>query len=385
MNTTGSGEKQGKISDDCFDRKYPYLLSSMVPVEKSLKEVAEFLGGKLIGDPSEKVSRPAEIRGAKKGSISFLSSPKYERFIEDCEATCLVVEHGFYQRRKKEIDEGKIKVKNFIEVENPLLCMLRFLSLFEYKISFPDGAENLSFIASSAKLGRDVAVFPFCYVGAGAEIGDGSILMPGVFIGDNSKIGKRVLIFPNAVLYPYSEVGDDTVIHAGAVIGADGFGYISFFGEIKKIPQVGVVRIGKNVEIGANSCVDRATLEATEVSDDVKIDNLVQVAHNVKIGRGTRIASLTGIAGSSHVGEFCVFGGQVGVSDHVEVGDFVLAGARTAIISKVESGKVVMGEPAMERPKFLKVHGLYLKLPEIWERIKKLEREIKELKKEKKE
>ena len=351
----------------------------MVFVEKSLKEVAEFLGGKLIGDPSEKVSKPAEIKGAEKGTIAFLSNPKYEKFVEDCEATCLVVEQGYYERKKREIDEGKIKVKNFIEVENPVLSMLRFLSLFEYKVSFPEGAGNLSFISSSAKLGKDVAVFPFCYVGAGVEIGDGSILMPGVFIGDNSKIGKRVIIFPNAVLYPYSEVGDDSVIHAGAVIGSDGFGYISFFGEIKKIPQVGEVKIGKNVEIGANSCVDRATLEATEISDDVKIDNLVQVAHNVKIGRGTRIASLTGIAGSSRVGEFCVFGGQVGVSDHVEVGDFVLAGARTAIISKVDSGKVVMGEPAMERPKFLKVHGLYLKLPEIWERIKKLEREIKEL------
>lgn len=348
-------------------------------LEKSLSEVAEFLGGKLIGNPDEKVSRPAEIQKAVEGTISFVSSPKYERFIYSCNATCLVVEPGFYERKKDEIDSGKIKVRNFIEVENPLLSMLRYLSLFEYEVSFP-GNVGLSYISPSAFIGKNVAVFPFSYIGANVEVGDGSIIMPGVFIGDNSKIGKRVLIFPNAVIYPYSEIGDDSIIHAGTVIGSDGFGYISYFGEIKKIPQVGIVRIGKNVEIGANSCVDRATMDATEIGDDVKIDNLVQIAHNVKIGKGTRIAALTGIAGSSSVGENCIFGGQVGVSDHVEVGDFVLAAARSAIISKIESGKIVMGEPAMERTKFLKVHGLYLKLPEIWERIKKIEKEIESIK-----
>ncbi|MFZ8802814.1 MAG: UDP-3-O-(3-hydroxymyristoyl)glucosamine N-acyltransferase, partial [Candidatus Calescibacterium sp.] len=189
------------------------------------------------------------------------------------------------------------------------------------------------------------------------------------------------VVFPNAVIYPFTEIGDNSIIHAGAVIGADGFGYISYFGDILKIPQVGKVKIGSRVEIGANSCVDRATMGQTEIGDDVKIDNLVQIAHNVKIGKGTRIAALCGVAGSSKIGEYCVFGGQVGVVDHVSVGDFSIVAARAAIISDVEGGKVIMGEPAMDRAKFLKIHALYLKLPEIYEKIKKLESEVEELKK----
>jgi UDP-3-O-[3-hydroxymyristoyl] glucosamine N-acyltransferase len=351
----------------------------------SLKYIADFLSGELIGDPDERVFSPKNIEEAKEGDISFLVNPKYEKFLEKTSATCLVVEKGFFLKKKDKIEAGKIKTKNFIEVENPYISMIKLLSLWEYKSSFPEGAENLSFISKTAKIGRDCLIFPFCYIGDDVEVGENSILFPGVFVGDKSKIGKGVVVFPNAVIYPFTEIGDNSIIHAGAVIGADGFGYISYFGDILKIPQVGKVKIGSRVEIGANSCVDRATMGQTEIGDDVKIDNLVQIAHNVKIGKGTRIAALCGIAGSSKIGEYCVFGGQVGVVDHVNMGDFSIVAARAAIISDVEGGKVIMGEPAMDRAKFLKIHALYLKLPEIYEKIKKLESEIQELKnKEKK-
>ncbi len=340
----------------------------------SLGELASFVDGELIGDRNETVTAPAEISKAQKGNISFLVSQKYRKFLKDCKATCIVVEKGFTETEKERISE--LEVKNFIEVDNPTLAMIKILSLWEYKVRFPDG-HNLSYISPDAKVGEGVVVFPFVYVGSGAEIGNGSILMPGVFIGDGAKIGKGVFLFPNVVVYPYCEIGDNSIIHAGAVIGSDGFGYVSYFGEIVKVPQVGAVKIGRSVEIGANSCVDRATMGYTYIEDDVKVDNLVQIAHNVRIGRGTRIAALSGIAGSSTIGEYCIFGGQVGISDHVNVGDFAMVGARSAIMSDTEGGKVLMGEPAMERTKFLKTHALYLKLPEIYERLKELESKLK--------
>jgi UDP-3-O-[3-hydroxymyristoyl] glucosamine N-acyltransferase len=352
----------------------------MVKFAKTLREISDFVGGKIFGNPDELVFSPQSIEKAKEGEISFLVNPKYEKFIYETCATCLIVGSGFTERKKEEISSGKIKVKNFIEVENPYIAMVKVLSLWEYKSYFPEASHNLSFVSPSAKVGRNTIIFPFCYVGKQVEIGENCVLFPGVFIGDFSKIGDRVVIFPNSVLYPFSEIGDDSIIHAGAVIGADGFGYFSFFGEIIKIPQVGNVKIGKRVELGANTCVDRATMGSTEIGDDVKIDNLVQVAHNVKIGKGTRIAALTGIAGSSEIGEGCIFGGQVGVVDHVKVGDFSVIAARSAIISDIHGGKVIMGEPAMERTKFLKIHSLYLKLPEIFERLKSLEKEFQNLK-----
>ncbi len=350
-------------------------------IEKTLKEIADFVGGEIYGDENEKVFAPSDISKAKKGNISFLISEKYEKYLYESQASCLVTEKGFLNRKKDEVKN--LKIKNFIEVENPSLAMIRILSLWEYKIHFPKEAKSLSYISPTAKIGKDVLVFPFCYIGKDVDIGEFSIIMPGTFVGDGSKIGRRVTIFPNVSIYPFCEIGDNSIIHSGAVIGSDGFGYISHFGEIIKIPQVGTVKIGKAVEIGANTCIDRATMTETIVEDDVKIDNLVQVAHNVKIGKGTRIASLTGIAGSSEIGEYCIFGGQVGVVDHVKIGDFAIIAARSAIISDTEGGKILMGEPAMERGKFLRIHSLYLKLPDLYERIKKLEKEVQELKAQK--
>lgn len=350
----------------------------MLSISKTIQEIADFVYGKVVGDLEEIIVRPSEIRKAKKGEISFLVSPKYEKYIPECEASCLVVSSDFFQK----VDRHKIKVKNFIEVENPLLAMLKILSLWEYNVSFPTDGRKFAYISPSAKVDPSALVFPFCYIGPNSEVGEKSVLMPGVFVGDGAKIGKGVFMFPNSVVYPLCEIGDNSILHAGVVIGADGFGYVSYFGDILKIPQVGNVNIGKNVEIGANTCVDRATMNSTEIGDHVKIDNLVQIAHNVSVGRGTRIAALTGIAGSSKIGEFCILGGQVGVSDHVEVGDYTMAGARTVIISKIEGGKVIMGEPAMERTKFLKVHTIYTKLPEIYERLRRLEKEFEDLKKQ---
>lgn len=346
----------------------------MREISKTIQQIADFVFGEVIGDPNEVITRPSEIRKARKGNISFLVYERYEKHLPECEATCLVVPKGFCEKKRDLLPT--LKVKNFIECENPLLSMIKILSLWEYSVSFPEGGTRLAYISPTAKVHSGALIFPFAYIGAEAEVGENSIIMPGAFVGDGAKIGKGVLMFPSSVVYPFCEIGDNSIVHAGAVIGADGFGFISHFGEIIKIPQVGNVRIGRNVEIGANSCIDRATMNSTEIDDDVKIDNLVQIAHNVTIGRGTRIAALTGIAGSSKVGEYCVFGGQVGVSDHVEVGDFTIAGGRTAIMSSVEGGKVIMGEPAMERARFLKVHTLYTKLPELYERIKKLEEAI---------
>ncbi|MCS7214157.1 MAG: UDP-3-O-(3-hydroxymyristoyl)glucosamine N-acyltransferase [Candidatus Calescibacterium sp.] len=343
-------------------------------ISKTIGQIADFVSGSVKGNPDELIFRPSEIQRAKKGDISFLVSDKYEKYLESCEATCLVVSQDFFERRKQIL--SKIRVENFIQVENPLLAMLKILSLWEYSLSFPENARHLAYVSPKAYVHQSALIFPFSYIGADAQVGEKSVVMPGVFIGDGAKIGSGVFMFPNSVVYPFCEIGDNSIVHSGAVIGADGFGFVSYFGDILKIPQVGIAKVGKNVEIGANTCIDRATMNITEVGDDVKIDNLVQIAHNVYVGRGTRIAAMTGIAGSSKVGEFCVFGGQVGVVDHVEIGDYTILGARAVVISDIEGGKVYMGEPAMERIKFLKVHSLYTKLPEIYERLKKLEEEV---------
>lgn len=356
------GEEEHKTTEE----------KTVIRISKTVQQIADFVFGKVIGDPDEVISRPSEIRKAKKGDISFLVYERYEKYLPECEASCLVVSYDFIEKKKDLMN--KIKVRSFIGCENPLLAMLKILSLWEYNVSFPDDrGRELAYISPKAFISPGVLVFPFSYIGADVEIGENSVIMPGAFIGDGSKIGKGVYIFPNVVVYPFCEIGDNSIVHAGAVIGADGFGFVSYFGDILKVPQVGNVRIGKNVEIGANTCIDRATMSTTEVADDVKIDNLVQIAHNVEIGRGTRIAALTGIAGSSKVGEYCIFGGQVGVVDHVEIGDYTIAGARTAVTSSVKGGVVIMGEPAMERTRFLKVHTLYMRLPEIYDRLKRLE------------
>lgn len=335
------------------------------------RNLAEFLGGELEGEDIE-VEKPSRINHADSKSVSFLTSRRYVKDLHNVEDGGLLITSKDIVERKPE------NFRAVLWVSNPYLAMVKVLALWEYKMKEVDG-RNLSWISSDAKIGKNTVIFPFCFVGSGVQIGENCVLFPGVFVGDFCKIGDGVVIFPNVVLYPFTEIGDNTVIHAGAVLGADGFGYITHFDEIIKVPQVGGVRIGKNVEIGANTCIDRATMNFTEVEDNVKIDNLCQIGHNSKIGRATRIAGLTGISGSVEVGMWCLLGGQVGIADHVKVGDFAILTARCGVVSDVPSGKVMMGQPALERRKFLRINAVWMNLPELLERVRKLEKKVEEL------
>ena len=340
----------------------------------TLGYIAELANGRLKGDPEITVTKPSPITSAQEGDITFYLNPKYKKYLETTKASCVVVPVGTI------IQNPNIST---IEVEEPYLAMIKILSLWEIKPSFMGISEH-AFVSEDARIDKSVTIYPFAFIGKRVKIGSGTVIHPFCFIGDDCVIGQNVLIYPNVTIYSNCEVGDGSILHSGVVIGADGFGFTVYWGEIYKIPQVGSVKIGRNVEIGANSCVDRATMGDTIVNDNTKIDNQCQIAHNVIVGKNVRSAGQSGIAGSSEIGDWCVFGGQVGVVDHLKLGVGVIAGARAAVMKNAESGQVLLGTPAVERKKFLRTHTILNNLPDYIRKIQELEKRISELERKEK-
>ncbi len=300
--------------------------------------IAEFLKGKVEGDPEASVTDVSKIEEGRPGTLSFLANPKYEKYVYDTQSTIVIVNDDF--KAQQEIGATLIRVRNAYE------SFAQLLRLYEQSKPRKSGVSKLASIAESASLGKELYVGDFTVVQENAEIGDGVQLFPQVFIGDHVKIGEGTVLHPGVKVYEGSEIGANCVIHSGAVIGGDGFGFApNQENNYEKVPQVGKVIIEDHVEMGANTTIDRATMGATILRKGVKLDNLIMIAHNVEIGENTVIAAQSGISGSTKVGKNCMFGGQVGLIGHITIADGVKIAAQSGIPKSIKQEDAVVRAP----------------------------------------
>lgn len=342
----------------------------------SAKQIASLIGGQVEGDENALVNNFAKIEQGFPGAISFLANPQYEHYIYETKSSIVLVNEDF--QPSKPVEPTLIRVKNAYEAVSKLL------QIYDSMKPKRSGIDPLAYVAPTAKLGKDVFLAPFAAVGDNAVIGDGAQLHPHATVGANARIGQNTIMYSNSVVYHDCIVGNNCILHAGSVIGADGFGFAPTADGYEKIPQIGIVTIEDNVEVGANTCVDRSTMGTTIVHKGVKLDNLVQIAHNVEVGANTVMSAQAGVAGSCKIGEWCMLGGQVGVAGHITLGDRVYAGAQSGIPGGrlVKKGNcTVMGYPAIEHQNFARSAAAYKNLPELVKQVNELQRELDELKK----
>jgi UDP-3-O-[3-hydroxymyristoyl] glucosamine N-acyltransferase len=340
-------------------------------MEFSIAQIAGMIGGEVRGDASVKINKLAKIQEGSQGSISFLSNLKYENFIYTTSASAVIVSKSFVP--KQEIST------NLILVEDPYTSFSKLLEEYDKFINYSkNGIEQPSFIGERTDVGANIYRGAFSYIGNNCKIGSNVKVYPQVYIGDNVKIGDNTILFSGVKIYANSVIGNNCKIHSGTIIGSDGFGFApQADGSYKAIPQVGNVVIEDNVDIGANTVIDCATLESTIIKKGVKLDNLIQIAHNVEIGKNTVIAAQSGVAGSSKVGENCIIAGQVGIIGHLTIADKVTIGAQAGVGKSVEKeGSVLLGSPGFERKNYLKSYAIFRNLPELNERIKELEEKV---------
>ena len=342
-------------------------------MEFSVEQIASFLHGEVVGDGSIKVSNLSKIDDGKPGTLSFLANSKYTHHIYETKASAVLVRRDF-------IPEQEVKT-TLIKVDDPYACLALLLNMVD-QATRPQksGIEENVYIADSATLGEDVYVGAFAYIANNAFIGSNTKIYPQAYIGDNVKIGTNCIIYPGVKIYHNCVIGNNVIIHAGTVIGSDGFGFAPQNGEYVKIAQIGNVIIEDNVEIGSNTSIDRATMGSTVVKRGAKLDNLIQVAHNVEIGESTVMAAQVGVAGSTKVGKHCMIGGQVGFAGHITIGDNVNIGAQSGIPNNVEAKSNLLGYPAIPIKEFARQVVLVKRLPEINSSIKELQKEIEKLK-----
>lgn len=340
-------------------------------MEISLRELAELVGGKVIGDPDAKVSGLGSLDDATEGQITFLSNPKLVAKVEKTRATAVILPKG--------VDSFG---RNVIETANPYLAFAKVLSLFSAAPAEPLGVMEGSFVSDSAVLGADVSIYPGAYIGENVTIGNRVKVHPGAVIYEQAVIGNDVTIHANVSIRERCRIGNRVIIHNGAVIGADGFGYVPDGKSYFKIPQVGIVVIEDDVEIGANTTIDRAALDVTLVKRGAKIDNLVQVAHNCQVGEDTAIAAQTGLSGSSIIGRNVTISGQVATAGHVKVGDNIILAGRCGVTSDLDQPGVYSGLPAIPHKEWLKASVLYSRLPEMKKTIAMLEKRLAALEKQ---
>jgi len=339
-------------------------------MKKRLKELAALVGGRILGNEDIEITGVASMDEAKQGEITFIAHPRHISKLEKIEASAIIVSKDFNIQYKE---------KNFLIVDNPYLAFATLLSHFSQKAYVSKGIDPKAWVSPSAKLGKELTIYPFVYIGEHCEIGDRVTIYPGVFIGEDSSIGDDSIIYPNVSIYPRTIIGKRVIIHSGVVIGSDGFGYVKDGKKNVKIPQIGTVVIEDDVEIGANTTVDRATLGKTIIRRGVKIDNLVQVAHNVYIGEDSIIVAQVGISGSTRIGNNVILAGQVGVSDHVEIGDNVRVGAKSGVAYDLAPNQDYLGSPAISHREFLKASLLFPKLPEMKRTLTEIEKRLKKI------
>ena len=342
-------------------------------MEFSAKQIAQFVQGVIEGDENATVNTFAKIEDGKPGAISFLSNPKYTHYIYDTESSIVLVD--------KSVELEKPTKATLIKVDNAYECVAKLLQLYESMKPKKTGIDSLAFISPSAKIGENVYIGAFAYIGDNVVIGDGCQIYPNVVICENAKVGNDCLFYPNVTIYHDCHVGNRVTLHAGSVVGSDGFGFAPSENGYDKIPQIGIVTIEDDVEIGANTCIDRSTMGSTYVRKGVKLDNLVQIAHNTDIGANTVMSAQVGIAGSTKVGQWCMFGGQVGIAGHISIGNKVFLGAQSGVPSSLKDDQTLIGTPPMEKLPYFKSQAIFQKLPDLYKQIQKLQKEVDELKK----
>ena len=341
----------------------------------SAQQIASFVQGEIVGDANVTVNTFAKIEECKPGSITFLSNPKYEHFIYDTDASIVLVNRDF-------IPEKPIKA-TLIKVDNAYETLAKLMTLYEQSKTQNKGIASTAIIAKSAKIGKDVYIGAYAVIDDDVVIGDNTQIYPHTYVGKNASVGEGSLIYSGVNIYHDCQIGNHVTLHSGVVIGADGFGFAPTPEGYNKIPQIGNVIIEDNVEIGANTCVDRATMGSTIVHKGVKLDNLIQIAHNDEIGANTVMAAQAGVAGSAKVGEWCVIAGQVGITGHLTVGNHVILGPQSGIISSIKDGSRLIGSPPMEEKPFFKSQAVLRKLPDMYRELNALRKELDELKKNK--
>lgn len=341
-------------------------------MEFSAKQIAAFVQGEIVGDENATVHTFAKIEEGVPGALSFLSNPKYTPYIYETKSSIVLVNKDFVPEQP--ISATLIKVNNAYE------SLAKLMTLYEQSHPKRVGIDPLAYVAPTAKIGKDVYLAPFACVGDGAVIGDGTALHPHATVGSNAKVGANCILYAHATVYHDCIVGNNCIMHAGSVVGADGFGFAPSPNGYEKIPQIGIAILEDNVEIGANTCIDRATMGATIIHKGVKLDNLVQIAHNVEVSANTVMASQVGVAGSTKIGEWCMFGGQVGIAGHITIGDKVNLGAQSGVPGSLKANQQLIGTPPMEMKPYFKSQAIFRKLPDMYKEMSALRKELEELK-----
>ncbi|MCL0042314.1 UDP-3-O-(3-hydroxymyristoyl)glucosamine N-acyltransferase [Thermodesulfovibrionales bacterium] len=329
-----------------------------------LREIAEIINGEIAGDEEVEIAGVSGISDAKERDITYLASTKWLKRLKDSKASAVIVKESVAG-----IEKPQIKTKN------PHYAFAKLLSFFYTKTSRHKGISEKAFISDNVIIGQNATIYPFAYIASGVKIGSETVIYPGVFIGENSIIGNDCLIYPNVTIREDITIGNRVIIHAGAVIGSDGFGYVFEDGIHHKIPQVGTVKVEDSVEIGANATIDRATTGNTLIGRGTKIDNLVQIGHNVNLGQNIILTAQVGVGGSSEIGDNVAIGGQAGVSDNVTIESGAMIGGKAGVIGNVSRG-IYSGCPLMPHREWLRSSALFLKLPELNKKIRELEERI---------
>ncbi len=337
----------------------------------SLEDIAAQVGGRVVGNASLEIKRVAPIDEAREGDLTFIANPKYIAKLETTQASAVIVAPGVQSERL-----------SLVVCDNPYLAFARAVEFLHVSRPAPLGVMEGAHVHPEAVLGEAVSIHPGCVISAGARIGNGTVLHPGVIIYPGVEVGEDCILHANVTVREECRLGNRVIVQPGAVIGSDGFGYAPDGGRYVKIPQVGRVEVGDDVEIGAASCIDRAALEVTRIGRGTKIDNLVQVGHNVVIGEDTILVSQVGIAGSTTIGDHCTFGGQAASAGHVHIGNNVTIAARGAAAGNIPDGQVMSGAPAMPHKDWLKASMVFPRLPDMRRELQQLRKKVAQLEKQ---
>lgn len=342
---------------------------------RTLADLALELGGTVVGDDSVMIRGVAGIREAQSGDVTFLANSRYEGYLSETRATAVICDR---QPREAPVP--------LLQVDHPYLAFQLAVRLFRPELYQPlAGVHPTAVVSPAAHVGEGASIGPHCTVEPGARIGAGSVLMAGCYVGVQASIGEKSLLYPHVVVREECVVGDRCILHSGAIIGADGFGFAFDAGRYHKVPQVGNVVLGDDVEVGANSTIDRATTESTRIGDGTKIDNLVQIGHNVVIGRHCIIVAQVGISGSTELADYVTVGGQAGIIGHVKLGKGVQVGGQSGVTKSVEPNTTVFGTPASPLPLVKRINAYLQRLPLLFDRTKALESRVRKLEEQDKE
>lgn len=342
-------------------------------MEFTAKQIAEFIHGRIEGEENAVVSSFAKIEEGKDGALSFLSNPKFLPYVYGTKSSVIII--------NDDIELEQPTSATLIRVHNAYKSVIELLKLYTSFVPKETGISDLAFVSSKATIGENVYIGPFAVISDNVKIGDGTTIFPGSFIDRSVTIGANGFIYANVSICKGCKIGNNVIIHSGCVVGSDGFGFLPEEDGYEKVPHIGSVLIEDNVEIGANTCIDRGTIDNTIIRNGVKLDNLVHIAHNAEIGANTVMSAQVGIAGSTKIGEWCMFGGQVGVAGHITIGNRVLLGAQSGVPTSLKDNQQLIGTPPMEKVPFFKSHAMMKQLPDIFKQMEAMNKRIEDLEK----